>query len=274
VTEYVCGHTAQELARLAVQGAFFEAITRRAFERAGLGPGMRVLDVGCGAGDVSLLVADLVGAGGGVIGVDRAPAAVGAAEARAARLGAHHVAFQVADLERLALETPVDAVVGRFVLMHQPDPAAALRAAVRTLRPRGIVVMIESHLEAAVPEVLSCPRSPTYERIMQWMIAVIDASGAHPGMGLRLRSTFVDAGLPEPAMALEARVEGGPDAAIYHYTVESARSMLPAAARLGVGPLDEDLAALETRLRAEVVSSGGVLASPLIVSAWCRTRHA
>jgi SAM-dependent methyltransferase len=273
VTEYVCGHSAQELSRLAVQGAFFEAITRQAFGRAGIAAGMRILDVGCGAGDVSLVAADLVGPDGRVIGVDRAPQAVGAAAERAAHRGAHQVTFQVADLASLALDAPVDAVVGRFVLMHQPDPATALRQAATYVRPGGVVVMIESHLDAAAAAVHSSPYSPAYERILRWMIAVIEASGAQPGMGLRLRATFLEAGLPEPALALEARVEGGPDAAIYRYMVESARSMQPAAARLGVAPLaEEDLATLESRLRDEVVSGGGVLTSPLIVSAWCRTR--
>src|SRR5213593_1077419 len=58
---YVCGHSANELERLEIQGAFFEEITRNLLVAAGIGPGMRVLDIGCGAGDVSLLAADLVG---------------------------------------------------------------------------------------------------------------------------------------------------------------------------------------------------------------------
>jgi ubiquinone/menaquinone biosynthesis C-methylase UbiE len=271
VTEYVCGHSVHELSRLALQGTFFEAITRRTFERAGIVRGMRVLDIGCGAGDVTLLVADMVGAGGEVIGVDRSAAAVQAAVARAARVGVRHAVFRVAELETLTLDVPVDAVVGRFVLMHQPDPAAALGASVRHVRPDGIVAMIESHMRAAAA-VHSSPPSPTYADIMQWMIAVIEASGAHADMGLRLRQTFLAAGLADPVLALEARVEGGRHAEIYRYTVESVRSMLPAAERLGIVSMREDeLALLETRLRDEVVSSGGVLTSPLIVSACCRT---
>jgi SAM-dependent methyltransferase len=208
-----------------------------------------------------------------VIGVDRSAAAVEAAAARAARIDMQHVVFHVADLETLTLDAPVDAVVGRFVLMHQPDPVAALRASVRHVRPGGIVAIIESHMRAAVPAVHSWPLSPTYAHIMQWMVTVLEASGAHVEMGLGLRLTFLAAGLPEPALALEARVEGGPDAEIYRYTVESVRSMMPAANRLGIASVrDDELATLEARLRDEVASSGGVLTSPLIVGAWCRTR--
>ena len=58
--------------RLADQGALLEPFTADVLRRAGLGEGMRVLDVGCGVGDVSLLAAKMVGAGGGVLGIDRA----------------------------------------------------------------------------------------------------------------------------------------------------------------------------------------------------------
>src|SRR5690554_3222064 len=69
---YVLGHSEQELARLEKQGELFGAETRQVLVRAGLAPGMRVLDVGCGAGDVSLIAAELVGPAGTVIGIDRA----------------------------------------------------------------------------------------------------------------------------------------------------------------------------------------------------------
>jgi SAM-dependent methyltransferase len=58
---YVLGHPDAELQRLAEQSAFYADLTEDAFRRAGLAPGMRVLDVGCGAGEVSLLAAATVG---------------------------------------------------------------------------------------------------------------------------------------------------------------------------------------------------------------------
>ena len=58
---YVLGHSEQELKRLAEQARVIDPITRRIFEQAGIGRGMRVLDVGSGVGDVAFLIADLVG---------------------------------------------------------------------------------------------------------------------------------------------------------------------------------------------------------------------
>ena len=57
--------------RLSRQSGLYEPFTRRLLARAGIESGMRVLDVGCGPGDVSFLLSELVGAGGSVVGVER-----------------------------------------------------------------------------------------------------------------------------------------------------------------------------------------------------------
>ena len=67
---YALGHSAEEHQRLAEQAALFRPMTERLFREAGVDEGMRVLDVGSGAGDVAFLVAKLVGPKGKVVGVD------------------------------------------------------------------------------------------------------------------------------------------------------------------------------------------------------------
>jgi hypothetical protein len=133
-----------------------------------------------------------------------------------------------------------------------------------------MVAMVESQMTASVTGVHSSPHSPTYDRIVRSLITVIEAAGARADMGLELRRTFLEAGLPAPTLALRARVEGGPGAAIYRYMVESLRSMLPLAERLGIASFTAtELDELERQLREEVVASGGVLVAPLLVGAWC-----
>ena len=70
---YVLGHSDGELARLNAQARLIDPITRQFLRDAGIIPGMRVLDVGCGAGDVTFLAADLVGGAGEVVGEPRPP---------------------------------------------------------------------------------------------------------------------------------------------------------------------------------------------------------
>ena len=122
---YVLGHSGDEFHRLTVQARLLAPITRRFFLAAGLVPGMRVLDVGSGMGDVALLTAELVGPQGEVVGADRVPAIVAAA---AARLGTaqSNVRFVVGDPSEMVFDQPFDAVVGRYVLPYQPDIAATL----------------------------------------------------------------------------------------------------------------------------------------------------
>jgi ubiquinone/menaquinone biosynthesis C-methylase UbiE len=280
---YVCGHTARELDRLGAQSSVFHAITRDVFVEAGIEPGMRVLDIGCGAGDVSVLVHDLVGDSGFVLGIDRSAEAITAARDRATEQGLDRVDFVMGDIESAddgvlragGADGMFDAVVGRFVLMHQRDPAETLRAAAVRVRAGGIVAMIESHMELSVAPVHSFPHSPTYDRMLRWMTATIRAAGGHAGMGLRLRTAFLHAGLPEPVLRLHAKAEGGANSTIYRYTAESLRSMLPLARHFGIVDLtDADVDALEDQLRTETLASDGVLVSPVIVGASSSIAHA
>ena len=62
-----------EYERLIDQAEIFRPLTERMLRNAGIGAGMRVLDVGCGAGDVSFLVSALVGPEGSVIPSGRGP---------------------------------------------------------------------------------------------------------------------------------------------------------------------------------------------------------
>jgi SAM-dependent methyltransferase len=275
---YLLGHAPAELARLQRQGALFEDITRESFLAAGLQPGWRVLDIGCGAGDVSLVAAGIVGGTGSVIGVDRSPDAVEVARVRAGAAGAVQVRFHGGDVARLdeiaALrDLPAfDAVVGRFVLMHQARPAATLRAAARRLRPDGVVVMVESAFSACVRGYHSAPHAPVYDRIVSLITRVIEASGADAGMGLRLRPVFAGAGLPVPSLRVAACIAGGNDPSVREFIVDSARAILPAGVALGVvGAGGVDLDEIDAQLEAEMTATNGVLMSPPLVTAWART---
>src|ERR1700761_2238664 len=84
---YVLGHADPEVQRLLLQGRLYDDYTEHAFRLARLRPGMRVLDIGSGPGDVSFIAARLVGPTGSVQGVDAAPEMIDLARARAAERG-------------------------------------------------------------------------------------------------------------------------------------------------------------------------------------------
>jgi ubiquinone/menaquinone biosynthesis C-methylase UbiE len=236
----------------------------------GLEEGMRVLDIGCGSGDVTRLAAETVGPSGAVVGIDRDEQAVRAARERASAHGIANVSFEVGEGTAAAEPGAFDALVGRFVLMHQRDPAELLGRAARAVRAGGVVLFLESHMAALLDGQHSFPHSSLYDRVVRWKCRVV-AAGADIEAGLRLHATFLAAGLPEPRMHMEACIGGGDDSVLYRYMAESVRSMLPMAAREGIDGFEPDeVASLETRLREEVVSSGGVIVCWPAVVAWCR----
>ena len=267
---YVLGHDPEELARLERQAAIYGAATRRLFVAAGIAAGQRVLDLGCGAGDVSLLAGELVGSAGAVIGVDRAAAALATARRRAEARGLPQVRFLEGELDALSLE-PVDAVVGRFVLMHQPDPAGALTHAAAQARPGGVVAIMESHLTALGPGWHSWPHSAAYQRLLDWMLPIISAAGGRIDMGLQLRRTFLAAGLPEPMLEVHATPACADAPAMVRYMADSLRSMRPTAERLGVPcPSADGIDALERDMLQEAARPGAVINGPVVVTAWAR----
>ena len=68
--DYVLGHSQREIQRLISQAAILQPVTERLLRSVKIGPGMHVLDLGCGAGDVSMLAAEFVGPTGLVVGSD------------------------------------------------------------------------------------------------------------------------------------------------------------------------------------------------------------
>lgn len=268
---YLLGHSEHELARLDLQDELYRDVTVRALKEGGIAEGMRVLDLGCGTGGVSLAAGELVGPTGAVTGIDRGAEGVSVARGHAAARGMDHVTFVTGEIGELDDSRGFDGLVGRFVLMHQPDPAATLSVTLRNVRPGGSVVMIESHIDILARGAHSVPHSELYDEIVAWKASVVRGAGADIAAGPRLRRTFLDAGLPDPVVRLEARLEGGADSPYYQYLEESARSMLPEAGRLGLDAFTaDDVEGLADRIRDEVVALGGVLVAWPVVTAWAR----
>jgi 2-polyprenyl-3-methyl-5-hydroxy-6-metoxy-1,4-benzoquinol methylase len=264
---YVLGHSAEELNRLIDQARLFGELTEDVFVRAGIGPGMRVLDVGCGAGDVSFLLARMLGPSGAVVGVDRAEDAVAMANARAQAMGLAQVSFSQGELEDISLDQPVDAAVGRFVLMYSPEPSIALRRVAANVRAGGIVAFQEMN----VAEAKSFPYVDLFEQSMRWIIETLDREKVKNLMGLGLYRTFVEAGLPPPQMIMGARVEGSSDSLGYQIVAQVVKSLLPVMEKLGIANEKEvQIETLAQRLRDEVISRGAVIVLPPLVGAWTR----
>ena len=122
---YVLGSDEQELGRLDRQSAFIEPATRLLLQAAGVGPGLRVLDLGTGLGHVARLAGQLVGAKGSVVGLDCAVEALAVARQRVKAAGEKNVSFVEGDVAGWRADEPFDVIVGRLILFHLPDHKSA-----------------------------------------------------------------------------------------------------------------------------------------------------
>jgi ubiquinone/menaquinone biosynthesis C-methylase UbiE len=256
-----------ELRRMVRHSAHLTDHTVDFLRRAGLRPGMRVLDVRCREGDLSRLAALLVGTRGAVVGVDPSPDAVAAARHRASAGGLTQLDFVVARPGTFAPDARFDAVICRFALMYERAPAATLCTLARHVRPGGIVAVQELDLHRD----RGTAGGPLHRQCRAWMTAALGRAGVNVGLGSTLPQTVRGAGLPTPAMILVSDVESGSRSPAYRYLAESVRALLPAIERLGLTTAAEvDTDTLEARLRAEALSGTHCPAPPALVSAWSR----
>jgi trans-aconitate methyltransferase len=142
-SEYVLGHTDREQLRLIRQARVLAPFTEHLLRDAGIASGMRVLDIGCGMGDVTMLVAGLVGQAGSIVSIDMDQASIETARRRASTVGLDNAAFYQGDIATFTDSRPFDAIVGRLVLEFLPDPAAIISRLCGLLAPGGVIALQE-----------------------------------------------------------------------------------------------------------------------------------
>jgi SAM-dependent methyltransferase len=258
-----------EQARLARQSRLFDPLTQRVWSAAGLSAGMRVLDLGSGAGDVTMLTARIVGPDGHVLGVERDPDAVAASRKRAQSTGTQNVEFVVGDITDLHIHGRFDAVVGRLVLMFVPDPVAVLRGVHRLLRPGGLICVHE-----IVPRAqLSAPETPLFAEVDRLICAAFHSTGAPIDLGERLPALFHVAGLSTPELRYE-RVAGAVQSSLTWWYRDVLTGLLPTIERAGLATgSDLDLDSLPDRLDAELRTTDGITTLPPLIGAWSRSHR-
>ena len=264
---YTLGRTSHETTRLIEQSRVYGESTQRLCKRAGVTEGMRVLEVGSGAGDVALTLAELVGPEGWVVGVDLNPAILETARQRATDAGIRNVEFVAGDARTLAFTDKFDAIVGRFVLMYMTDPGKAFAQLITHLKPGGIAAFQEP--EYTLYPAFLHPDTPLMNQLIKWILGVFEHSGAHLDTGIGLYRAFVDAGLPPPTMHLESPIGAAKTWAGYRYMATIFQSLLPLLEKYRLATVEQvDVDTLAARIRKEVLTSKRPFFLPLHVTAY------
>ena len=265
MTTYSLGSSDPEIARLDKQAGFLREPTRVLLEASGIGPGMRVLDLGTGLGHVALAVADLVGPDGQVVGLDIDTRMLEHARARTDQLS--HVQFVEGDVTRWRDEEPFDAVVGRLILFHVADPVGVLRHHLEAVRPDGRVVMLDYDMGGLRAE----PSDPLTERMRALIMAAFRAAGADPTIGSRLQGILAESGVEDVAGLAVAQYLASDDPLGPAMLSGVVRSLAPVMLAHGLTTEAElDLDTLGTRAAESLKSTGSALIPPILAGAWGR----
>jgi SAM-dependent methyltransferase len=263
---YALGYTDAEHERLIRQAGLIAPITERLFREAGISAGQRVLDLGSGLGDVSMLVARLVGPSGEVVGIERDAMSIERAQSRIAAAGFRNVRFLNTDVNHIVTDQRFDAAVGRFILMFLPDPISVLRSVSRLVRPGGVLAFQEP---SWIPMLALGDRLPLWSSVLRSIHETLLRSGANPEMGLALYPIFQEIGLPAPNMHLEIPL--GSDTGFIGVISDLVCSLQPLAKRHGV-PLEElgDLNTLRDRICTEVAAANTAVNVVPLLGVWSR----
>jgi ubiquinone/menaquinone biosynthesis C-methylase UbiE len=267
---YVMGHDDRERRRLSLQASILNPLSEQLLRRAGVSAGLRVLDIGCGVGELSMVAARLVGRRGSVTGIDIDEGALALAAERASGQGFDHVSFVRSDVATYRAEASYDAVIGRHILIHTPDPRLVVSLAHALLNPGGVAVFQEYDFSTVHHPF---PEAPLYERTFE-VFRTFFARATHGNIGTRLFQLLSNAGFPSPECRAEYPIDGGADSPFYEWIAESLRSILPRASALGLIGDEEvaDIDSLAKRLREEAISHRGCVPGPTMVGCFARKR--
>ncbi|RMO78220.1 methyltransferase domain-containing protein [Pseudomonas syringae group genomosp. 3] len=269
MNDYLLGHSPQELERLTLQARALQPTTARLLSESGLEKGMRVLDLGCGPGDVAILAATMVGTSGEIVGIDRSEEAVALATYRASLSGLQQIRFQTCDIYDFSDKCPFDFVIGRYVMVHQADPTAFLRKSASLVRPGGVLALHEVLLSE--PLIESSPKLPLLSDAAKWILAALQAGIPNHSCAERMIEHFFEAGLPQPKLSCERPTGGGEDSLLYGWTSETLKSIFPHLIRMGlVSPKTEHLDTFESRLREQALRARAQILGPTQITAWVK----
>ncbi|HXY16527.1 MAG TPA: methyltransferase domain-containing protein [Terriglobales bacterium] len=181
----------QSVSRLDLLDRIFGPGTRDLLKTAGLAAGMRVAEIGCGAGQTAQWIAARVGPHGSVVAVDASGDQLQVAKASAKKAGIKNLSLHETHAYDLGLpEESFHLVYSRFLFCHLDDPARALREMKSILKPGGVLVC-EDHDDGGI---FTEPQTHAYRRLVEISDAVNRARGLDSYIGVKLPRLFRAAG--------------------------------------------------------------------------------
>jgi SAM-dependent methyltransferase len=203
-----------------------------------------------------------------VVGLDRDAASVAWASRRVAEAGFANIRFQAVEFNDFADPQSFDALIGRFILLYLPDPAATLRHLASIVRRGGIIVFHEPDFT----EPGKCfPDIPLVNQCNYWLYETLRRTGARLDMGMRLYQTYRTAGFVGTATMVSHLSGCGIRREMVEFLVETIRNTLPMIEKYGLATREEvQIETLADRLETAAREADPQWIAARYISAWAR----
>jgi ubiquinone/menaquinone biosynthesis C-methylase UbiE len=235
--------------------------TLELFRRAGVRPGMRCLDLGCGGGEGTFELALLAGPGGSVTGVDMDAEKLALAREAAGERGIGNVDFRAANVNDFEEPDAYDVVYCRFLLQHLARPAGLLGRMWAAVRAGGVIAVEDADFDG-----LFCdPANDGFDFYQAMYQQVCRRNGGDPAIGRKLYRYFAQAGIPDPKFRLVQGLTAAEDLKMLAVlTLEASADAITGA---GLASAAEVAAALAD-LRAFAATPGTLVGDPRTFQVW------
>ncbi|HMG14869.1 MAG TPA: class I SAM-dependent methyltransferase [Saprospiraceae bacterium] len=177
--------------RLKVLSDLLSQNTKSLLEIYGPITGLKVLDIGCGGGDVSLMAAKMVSDTGSVVGVDFDKEIICLAEQDALKNRVNNVSFQVLDVVDISFNNEFDIVFSRFLMSHLNQPLKALNKMLKSLKVGGKIITEDVQFSGHFCH----PPCLAFEKYIQFYADLARSRKQNSEIGLSLFELFRQAGI-------------------------------------------------------------------------------
>jgi len=176
--------------------------TAALFGRAGIQPGMKCIDLGCGGGEVTFEMARLVGHSGSVTGVDMDEVKLDLARKAVVQRGVSNVEFLARNVNNWDEPDSYDVVYARFLLQHLSEPVNLLRRMWAAVRPGGRVIVEDPDFDGWCCD----PPNDGFDFFVRAYAEAIRRRGGDHASGRKMYRYFLEAGIPAPQVAIAQSV--------------------------------------------------------------------